>query len=324
MGRWQRGLYPSCQLIVEGPGVLRIAHVVNPVIAGPSSDLRIAQPVTFESMRVAAECAAEPVQVDLISAQFAEDRAAVPGFFRLSSDLDRSALDVGTFAVPRRLPLLGDIFGRLAEAAPQADIYIYTNVDIAVVPHFYVSVAALMQDADALIINRRTIPAHFHNMDQLPLMYADVGKRHPGYDCFVFRSELLARLELGDMVIGAPWIGNGMLANLACLAREFSLLKDLHLTFHIGDDRSWLRPELIDYRVHNRRQLLNILMSWSSVGLLQRSPIAQGVLRAAQAEEAGNARRLRREVRRLAGVAKVRARKLSGRGDRATEGDRLS
>jgi hypothetical protein len=31
--------------------MIRMAHMVNPVLVNPSSDLHVAQPVTFESMR---------------------------------------------------------------------------------------------------------------------------------------------------------------------------------------------------------------------------------------------------------------------------------
>lgn len=267
---------------------MQIAHIVNPVGAEPGSDLRIAQPITFESMRVAAEYAAPSIQVDLISAQFAQDRATVPPFIRLTRDLDRSASDVGTFSVPRKLPLLGDILERLSEASPQADICVYTNVDIGLVPHFYVSIAALVDDSDALIINRRTIPAHLNSVDQLPLMYAEAGKRHPGFDCFVFDASLLGTFELGHSLVGAPWVGKAMLCNLACHAQSFALCEDLHLTFHIGNDRAWRRPELDDYRAHNRRELLGILEGWNRLGLVHDNTIlGDALLRAARVEHLG-------------------------------------
>jgi len=33
--------------------MIKIAHMVNPVLVKASSDLHIAQPITFESMRIA-------------------------------------------------------------------------------------------------------------------------------------------------------------------------------------------------------------------------------------------------------------------------------
>lgn len=289
--------------------VMRIAHIVNSVSAELGSDLRIAQPVTFESMQVAANYASPLIHVDLISAQFPEDRAGVPPFITLTRDLDRSASDVGTFAVPRKLPLLADILERLGEASPKADFYVYTNVDIALLPHFYVSIAALVQENDALVINRRTISADFNRLDQLPLMYAKVGKPHPGFDCFVFRANLLDSLELGTSLIGAPWVGNIMLCNLVSHAQSFALFKDLHLTFHIGNDRIWRRPKLNDYRAHNRRELSQILEGWHSLGIATNNADIQRVHQRVLAEESQQPpHRLTDAIRQLARGARNWAR----------------
>jgi len=286
---------------------VRVAHIINPVIL-KGSDLTVAQPLTFESMRIAAEYAAPAVDVELISTQFPEDREIVPAFFTVAPDLERSALDVGSFAVPRKLPLIGDILDRMREAAPDADTYIYTNVDIGLVPHFYSTVAALMQDHDALVINRRTIPAEPNTVDDLPLIYAAVGERHPGYDGFVVSSELFRKIELGRILIGVPWIGTALLANLACHAERLSVLRDAHLTFHLGDDRAWRRPELEDYRTHNRREMSALADSWLAHGLIAGRPIVERIVNQLRIDEAGGPafpqrtrafRMLRRGVRSL-------------------------
>ena len=294
----------------EGSSV-RIAHIINPVAVAPESELGIAQPVTFESMRVAAEQASGSVQVELYTAQYPEDRAIVPPHFTMTPDLERSAADVGTFAVPRKLPLLGDILQRLGEAAPEADVYIYTNVDIGLVPSFYTAVAGLMGDHDAAVINRRTIPAELNSVDQLPLMYEEVGKRHPGHDCFVFNAALLRKIELGESVIGIPWFDAALLSNLDVHARRLRIYEDVHLTFHIGEDRTWRRAEFDDYRAHNRREVLRILGRWASQGHLERRSLTATTLRAAQAEEAGRPAASR--PRRLARVLARRGRSVYDR-----------
>ena len=135
----------------------RLAHIVNPVRVGPSSDLFKAQPVTFASMETARRLAQGMVQVELYAAQFAEDRGLAPPFIQETPDLVRSVLDVGSFRVPRKLPLIRDILDRLA-AATEADYLLYTNVDIGLLPHFYLVVDMLIeQGCEAMIINRRTM-----------------------------------------------------------------------------------------------------------------------------------------------------------------------
>jgi len=290
-----RGSYPaSCHEIV------RYAHIVNPVKAAIGSDLRVAQPITFESMRVAAGFASGSFEVQAFSAQYAEDRSVVPAHITPTRDLERSAADVGEFRLPRKLPLIGDIMSRLQEASPDADIYSYTNVDIALVPHFYTSVDALMQDHDAVVINRRTIPATYDSVDELHLMYACAGKPHPGFDCFVFRAELMDSLRLGHSLIGAPWVGTSMVCNLAQCCSSFALFEDLHLTFHIGDDRAWRRAEYDDYRVHNRREFLSSAEAWFA-SCSESNPLVAKMYRRALAEEEGNGpSRRRNPIRRLA------------------------
>ena len=52
--------------------MLKIAHIINPAKIKKTSDLYLAQPVTFETMRIAKEFAKDNVNVDLFSAQFSE------------------------------------------------------------------------------------------------------------------------------------------------------------------------------------------------------------------------------------------------------------
>ena len=47
-----------------------IAHIINPFIVGKSSDLFVAQPLTFETMRIAKEFARDRADVTLFSAQY--------------------------------------------------------------------------------------------------------------------------------------------------------------------------------------------------------------------------------------------------------------
>ena len=105
----------------------RIAHVINPVVVPPQSDLFIAQPVTFESMRRAAEWARGTAEVTLCAACYPEDEPLVPDGFLRTPSLERSVLNFGCFEKPRKLPLVGDILQRLYDAS-DAEWLVFTNV----------------------------------------------------------------------------------------------------------------------------------------------------------------------------------------------------
>ena len=237
----------------------RLAHIVNPVVVDQTSDLYIAQPISFESMRRAADSAAPGLDVELYVTQFVDEQAILPRGFGQAPLLQRSVLDVANFSYPRRLPLLADILDSLYLVG-DAPYLIYTNVDIGLQPNFYSTVVNFIEMGyDAFVINRRTIPAIYHSVEQLDLIYSDPGQAHAGWDCFVFPRQLVPRFKLYEVCIGASRVGLALLANMVAYADNFRDFRDEHLTFHIGDARNWLRPEYADYDAHNTRLLLRIL-----------------------------------------------------------------
>jgi|GEM_PF-778732 len=251
----------------SGPGRIRILHIVNPVAAKPESDLAVAQPVTFAAMTTArswAESRDPAVQVRLAAAGYPEDAAVVPDGFDMLPDLQRSAMDVRTFQKARKLPVLWDILERGRDAAADSDTpaewLIYTNVDIAPMPHFYLLVAALVRKGyDAAIINRRTIPDTYTSPGDLPFMYTAIGKSHPGLDCFVFRRTLMDRFVPSRACIGAGFVMRSLLFNLVATTGKMVVLTDAHATFHIGDDRAWANPVYADYEAFNKAEALTVL-----------------------------------------------------------------
>jgi hypothetical protein len=235
--------------------MLRIAHIVNPVQVQPPSDLVVAQPITFESMRIAKQQAVGRVVVDLLSVGYAEDEPVMPAGFQALPVLTRSVLDVAAFQYQRKLPLLRDILDRLYMGS-DAEVFIYTNVDIGLQPDFYLAVQKVIdQGFDAFVINRRTIANTYTAVTQLPQMWAEAGASHRGWDCFVFRSEFYSQFTLGDVCIGAPRVGLALLANLMACANHFKEFKEEHLTFHLGDDRLWRDSRFQAYADHNSREL---------------------------------------------------------------------
>jgi hypothetical protein len=237
----------------------KFAHIVNPVHVEPGSELAVAQPITFETMRTAQRYAAGDVVVELFTTQFAEDDPARPTDFLHTPNLERSVLDVGRFQDPRRLPLLTDVLKRLFDAS-NADYLIYTNVDIGLQPHFYVAVDHLVDAGyDAFVVNRRTLAQTYHNVGDIPLMYASLGRPHRGWDCFIFRRAAFPHYDLGNVCLGMPRVGLALLANLMVHSDRFREFKKLHLTFHLGDPRGWIAGRWSDYVDHNTREVLGVL-----------------------------------------------------------------
>ena len=114
---------------------VRIAHLINPFAPPPGSEWEYVQPITMASMEAARDAAMEVAQVDLLTAQYAGDHEVIPKGFRKTPDLERSVLDVHPTEAPP-YPLIGDLMQRLYDHS-EAEYLVYTNIDIAVQPHFY-------------------------------------------------------------------------------------------------------------------------------------------------------------------------------------------
>ncbi len=236
-----------------------IAHIISPVEAPATSDLVIAQPITFATMRTACLFASPLVDVRLFAVKLADEQPDMPAGFNAVPDLTRSARDLNPGLRLRRLPLIQDILERLYTACPEAEYLIYTNVDIALQPHFYLAVNGLIdQGYDALTINRRTISAELNRLEQIPLMYAQVGRKHGGHDCFIFKRSAYPNFYLGDICIGSGGIGTMLGLNLAYQAQCFKVCDDLHLTFHIGYAGAWRSTENKDELTWNLRQVQQV------------------------------------------------------------------
>ena len=231
---------------------MKFAHVINPVNAPAGSELSVIQPITFESIKRAHEfCYGNP-EVELYTVSFPEDHAIIPAYFNKLPDLQRSVLDIAPFKSIRKYPLLLDVLKSVYHGS-EAEYLIFTNMDITLMPHFYVAVEELLQNGnDALVINRRGISGKYNGVEQLPLMYSEFGKPHPGFDCFVFKRELLHKLILEDICVGVPFSEVSLIHNFIAFAENLKLVDDLHLTFHIGAEV--MPPINPEYYAHNRRE----------------------------------------------------------------------
>jgi hypothetical protein len=244
---------------------LKLAHIINPVKVSSSSDLFIAQPVTFESMRVAKNNSRDDISVSLFSQQYAEDRSIVPAYIQLLPDLEKSILDVGTFTQKRKLPLIADLIQSEVVLDLDFDYLIYTNVDIAVQPHFYNWIAdRISEGLDSFIVNRRTITAAYKDPKELHKMYLEKGEAHPGYDCFIISKALIPKMYLANICIGAANIGLALYLNLRLFAKNFKEFGDEFLTFHIGNDQVWKHNSNNEFKLHNQSEFERVKTRFKS------------------------------------------------------------
>ncbi len=189
-------------------------------------------------------------QIQLVTTQYEEDISIIPEGFRILSNLSRSVLNVNADLKGKKLPLIQDILFKTNEI-DDFDFIIYTNMDIALMPGFYDAVFAYLERGhDVVVINRRRISGHYSKIEELPLMYADMGKSHPGFDCFVFDKRLLPQLILEDICIGISFLEATLVHNLFSFAKNPLFVPDKHLTFHIGMDV--LVPRNNAFYLHNR------------------------------------------------------------------------
>jgi hypothetical protein len=90
-------------------------------------------------------------------------------------------------------------------------------------------------------------------------MFADPGKPHRGWDCFIFPRYLYPSFNLLDVCLGVPRVGLALLANMVAYSESFKEFQDEHLTFHIGDSRIRLKKEYLDFNVHNSTEVKRVL-----------------------------------------------------------------
>jgi len=244
---------------------MRIAHIINPVNAPASSDLYVAQPVTFVSLKkAAAEASVSGIRVALLAACFVEDLPAGPEGFKAFAPLSRSVRDISTDLPEKpKLPLLKDILELLYASSSGCDVLIYTNVDIAVQPHFYSAVKKFVDDGwDSFTINKRIISSKYDSSDRLEEMSREKGKPHLGSDCFVFRRKLFPRLDVGDVCVGKRMFDKALLWNLMAFGKPFRVFRDDFLTFHIGDKKNWASDSDLSndlFFMHNRAALKKVV-----------------------------------------------------------------
>lgn len=238
---------------------ISFSHIVNPFPAPADSEHGIASRITFASLRKAVAVAQEAgVGVDVRAVVLPGDERAVEPPAVLAPRLARTVQDIRALRPVRPLPLIADILSRGAEGASGSHL-IFTNMDIALQPHFYTTLRELilekLGDAAPFVVYRRNIASHYGRVEDLPEMYTAEGERAYGFDCFVFPARYLADLDLGSCCIGSGHFDYLLYMALDAVSGfRVARVGDIPLTFHIGNAIEWVRN--IDYVEHNLGECL--------------------------------------------------------------------
>ncbi len=227
---------------------IKIAHIINPVKVekGHPAYLDIAQPVTFRSMLAAKSYAARKgLQVDLFSVQFNdEDASIVPEGFTVLSHFEKSIQDFHHFKVKfNPLPRVHDIIQALYQNS-QAEYFIYTNVDIGLHKDFYIRMLDLIKEGyDAICVNRRDLPKKVDGKvlteKDLKLICQLEGERHPGFDTFVFKRDIVPLMKFRNVFVGFMPVGRVIFHQVKINSQNLKWIEDgvkNKLTFHLGTD----------------------------------------------------------------------------------------
>ncbi len=232
------------------------SHIINIVSAAENAELEKIQRITIESIRRAKQYLNSGVTVETIAAIGSNSSADV-GFAERTAVLRRNVGDVSSFSTSRNLPIVSDILDEGVKASA-AEYIVFSNADIALTPWFYNAITEFLKRGhDALVINRRRIPARL--IDQpFEVMLAHAGSEHIGFDCFVFKKSLHNKFVKTNICIGIPMAGGDIFHNIFTFAENPVLLANQHLTFHLGIDlvKSWGNSE---YYAHNRKEFRTLL-----------------------------------------------------------------
>ncbi|MBI3431379.1 MAG: hypothetical protein HY018_04075 [Hydrogenophilales bacterium] len=234
-------------------------HVINPFPCPENSEHGIASRITYESLRVAAEEARKQgIRVEIHAIVLPGDEIAIKGPATLAGYLDRTVQDIRPMSPKRPFPLIADIL-RVGAESSECGYLIFTNMDIAVQPNFYVALNEIVEKrfepGTPFTIYRRNISSHYDSIEQLPEMYRQPGQIAYGYDCFVFPKSYVPQLDLGNCCIGAAHFDYLLFIALDAVSGfRAQRINDLPLTFHIGNDIAW--SSQIDYIEHNLMESL--------------------------------------------------------------------
>jgi hypothetical protein len=233
-------------------------HILNPFSTKVGSPHEAANRVTWQTLRVAhSQARAHGLSVECKSVIFPEDEAAVDAPTTTIAYLNRSVQDIKQLSPHRAFPLIADLLS-IGAADETSTHIIFSNMDIAVQPHFYLALRDLysgpLEREVPFTVPRLNIDEKLVN-GTLEQMYQASGPIGVGFDCFVLPRELVSKLDLGACCIGAPHFDQLLLIELDVLSgHKAKRLYDQRLTFHFGNDIAW--TTMMDYIEFNLAESL--------------------------------------------------------------------
>lgn len=251
---------------------MKIAHLINVTEITEEKKnrlLHIAQPLTLKSMSEAAKNAIGSVNVELLVLKHKSENVEVSHEFKWAVDLDRYAWETSdalkslSYHLP--LPLLRDILWRFYEAS-DADYFIFTNLDIGLMPLFYTHIKSLIDEGfDAIYINRRDLPLVHQgviiNENSYKLACDLDGSMHPGLDCFIFKRNIIPQLNMGNVFVGYPPVGQVLKTQIDLYSKKTKWITEEKLTFHVGSDRYWNKEKKDPYHEENKKNSKGLFIS---------------------------------------------------------------
>ena len=222
----------------------------------------VASRITYESLRIAAEQGrGYGIHIEVNAVVLLGDEIAIKPPAKLSGILERTVQDICPLRPQRPYPLISDIL-RVGAESTNCDYLIFSNMDIAVQPDFYLQLNEIIErrfePGAPFTVYRRNIPSYFNSIDQLPEMYREGGKIAYGYDCFVFPKSYVAQMDLGNCCIGAAHFDYLLFMALDAVSGfRVRRINDIPLTFHIGNDIAW--SSQMDYIEYNLVESLNAI-----------------------------------------------------------------
>ena len=258
--------------------VIRVVHGVNLVGEGVDSSLQHAQKITIESFHAARRFIPKGMEVIFVAVQdisWKKENEQTAIFTDIHT-LSRTVYDVSSFPHKRSLPLISDIMDRILTHS--ADYYIYSNIDIALQPHYYFFLHPFLREGiEGMIVHRRRVPfSRTMSYTDASMLSSRSGRYHPGFDNFIMHASVAKRLILGDICLGVPFIGVSMAHNIFAFAHSVRYFLHEDLTFHLG--MKIMPPRDTPYYWHNRKQffhrVLPVLEPYMDVARL---PYAQKV-----------------------------------------------
>jgi hypothetical protein len=286
---------------------ISFTHILNPFVAKPGSEHEVASRVTWETLRRADAVARQHgIDVDCCAVILPGDEAAVHLPTRRTVYLKRTVQDVHPMRPARLFPLATDLLKLGARESTSSHV-IFSNMDIAVQPHFYTALRDLIEGSVGRDVPF-TVPRL--NIDKslaegpLETMYAATGPVGVGYDCFVIPRELIAELDLGTCCIGAPHFDLLLFMALDAASRHRVRSLDAErLTFHLGNDIGW--AAMLDYVEHNLSESLGSICRMRSRYEIAAPSAFYGLERGHFRRNALPSSRLMRKLKRIPGVSQL-------------------